>query len=43
MKTIEEKEQILLEELKSYGAIAIAYSGRVDSTYLADYTMGSSA
>ncbi len=36
MKTIEEKEQKLLEELKSYGALAIAYSGGVDSSYLAD-------
>ena len=36
MKTIEEKEQALLDELKSYGAIAVAYSGGVDSTYLAD-------
>jgi uncharacterized protein len=36
MKTIEEKEKALLEELSSYGAIAIAYSGGVDSTYLAD-------
>ncbi len=36
MKTIEEKEQQLLEELKSYGALAVAYSGGVDSTYLAD-------
>ncbi len=36
MKTIEEKEQHLLEELKSYGMLAIAYSGGVDSTYLAD-------
>ncbi|MCK4564498.1 MAG: ATP-dependent sacrificial sulfur transferase LarE [Verrucomicrobia bacterium] len=36
MKTIEKKEQSLLDELKSYGAIAVAYSGGVDSTYLAD-------
>ena len=36
MNSIEEKEQALLDELKSYGAIAIAYSGGVDSTYLAD-------
>ncbi|MEA2069273.1 MAG: ATP-dependent sacrificial sulfur transferase LarE [Verrucomicrobiota bacterium] len=36
MNSIEEKEQMLLEELKSYGAIAVAYSGGVDSTYLAD-------
>ena len=36
MNSIEEKEQILLEELKSYGALAVAYSGGVDSTYLAD-------
>lgn len=36
MKTIEEKEQSLLEELRSYGALAVAYSGGVDSTYLAD-------
>ncbi len=36
MNSIEEKEQALLEELKSYGALAVAYSGGVDSTYLAD-------
>ena len=36
MNSIEEKEQALLDELRSYGAIAIAYSGGVDSTYLAD-------
>ena len=36
MKTIEEKEQVLLEELKSYGSLAVAYSGGVDSSYLAD-------
>ncbi|MDZ8119654.1 ATP-dependent sacrificial sulfur transferase LarE [Pontiella agarivorans] len=36
MNLIDEKEQVLLEELKSYGSIAIAYSGGVDSTYLAD-------
>jgi uncharacterized protein len=36
MNTPEEKEQMLLDELKSYGAIAVAYSGGVDSTYLAD-------
>lgn len=36
MNPIEEKEQMLLEELKAYGAIAVAYSGGVDSTYLAD-------
>jgi len=36
MNSIEEKEQMLLDELKSYGAIAVAYSGGVDSTYLAD-------
>jgi len=36
MKTIEEKEQMLLEELKSYGTLAVAYSGGVDSSYLAD-------
>ncbi len=36
MNSIEEKEQALLDELKSYGAIAVAYSGGVDSTYLAD-------
>lgn len=36
MNSIEEKEQSLLEELKSYGALAVAYSGGVDSTYLAD-------
>jgi uncharacterized protein len=36
MNSIEAKELFLLEELKSYGALAIAYSGGVDSTYLAD-------
>ena len=36
MKTIEEKEQILFEELRSYGTLAVAYSGGVDSSYLAD-------
>ncbi len=36
MKAIDTKEQNLLEELKSYGSIAVAYSGGVDSTYLAD-------
>jgi len=36
MNSIEEKEQALLEELKSYGTLAVAYSGGVDSTYLAD-------
>ncbi len=36
MKSIEEKERMLLDELKAYGAIAVAYSGGVDSTYLAD-------
>ncbi len=36
MKTIEEKEQILLDELRSYGRLAVAYSGGVDSSYLAD-------
>jgi uncharacterized protein len=36
MNPVEEKEQALLEELKSYGALAVAYSGGVDSTYLAD-------
>ncbi len=36
MNSIEEKERALLDELKSYGAIAVAYSGGVDSTYLAD-------
>ncbi|MEN8254545.1 MAG: ATP-dependent sacrificial sulfur transferase LarE [Verrucomicrobiota bacterium] len=36
LKIAEEKEQALLEELRSYGAIAVAYSGGVDSTYLAD-------
>ncbi len=36
MKPIEKKEQMLLEELKAYGTLAIAYSGGVDSTYLAD-------
>ncbi len=36
MKSIEEKEQLLLDELKSYGTLAVAYSGGVDSSYLAD-------
>jgi uncharacterized protein len=36
MKTIEEKEHVLLEELQSYGSLAVAYSGGVDSSYLAD-------
>ena len=36
MNSIEEKEQSLLRELKSYESIAIAYSGGVDSSYLAD-------
>ncbi len=36
MNSIDEKEQALLEELKSYGTLAVAYSGGVDSTYLAD-------
>jgi len=36
MNSIEEKERVLLEELKSYGTLAVAYSGGVDSTYLAD-------
>ncbi len=36
MKSIEEKEQVLLEELKAYGSLAVAYSGGVDSSYLAD-------
>ncbi len=36
MNSIEEKERMLLDELKSYGSIAVAYSGGVDSTYLAD-------
>jgi uncharacterized protein len=36
MKTAEEKEKGLLEELKSYGSLAVAYSGGVDSSYLAD-------
>lgn len=36
MKTIEEKEKQLLEELTSYGTLAVAYSGGVDSSYLAD-------
>jgi uncharacterized protein len=36
MNTIEEKEQMLLEELRSYGTLAVAYSGGVDSSYLAD-------
>ena len=35
MNLIDKKEQMLLEELRSYGAIAVAYSGGVDSTYLA--------
>ena len=36
MKTIEEKEWALLEELRAYGTLAVAYSGGVDSSYLAD-------
>jgi uncharacterized protein len=36
MRTIDEKEAALLEDLRSYGALAVAYSGGVDSTYLAD-------
>ncbi len=36
MKTIEEKELLLLEELRSYSSLAVAYSGGVDSSYLAD-------
>lgn len=36
MKTIDEKERMLLEELGSYGTLAVAYSGGVDSSYLAD-------
>jgi uncharacterized protein len=36
MKTIEEKEHALLQELKSYESLAVAYSGGVDSSYLAD-------
>lgn len=35
MNSIEEKERALLTELKSYGSLAVAYSGGVDSTYLA--------
>ena len=36
MSSIEEKELALIDYLKSLGAVAIAYSGGVDSTYLAD-------
>jgi uncharacterized protein len=36
MNSIEEKEQQLLEEIRSYGTLAVAYSGGVDSSYLAD-------
>ena len=36
MNSIDEKEQALLDELKSYGTLAVAFSGGVDSTYLAD-------
>ncbi len=36
MNSIDAKEQALLDELKAYGSIAVAYSGGVDSTYLAD-------
>lgn len=36
MKTLEQKEQALLNELASYPRLALAYSGGVDSTYLAD-------
>jgi uncharacterized protein len=32
----EEKETALLAELRSYGSLAVAYSGGVDSSYLAD-------
>ncbi|MBN2704386.1 MAG: ATP-dependent sacrificial sulfur transferase LarE [Pontiellaceae bacterium] len=35
MYSIEEKEKALLEALKQYQKLAIAYSGGVDSTYLA--------
>ena len=36
MPTATEKEQLLLDHLRAQKAIAIAYSGGVDSTYLAD-------
>ena len=36
MNSMEAKEEALLDELKTYGILAIAYSGGVDSTYLAD-------
>ncbi len=36
MNPIEEKEKQLLDELRSYGTLAVAYSGGVDSSYLAD-------
>jgi uncharacterized protein len=36
MHTPDEKEQALLHLLKEYGVLAVAYSGGVDSTYLAD-------
>ncbi|MFA7256095.1 MAG: hypothetical protein WC047_00775 [Kiritimatiellales bacterium] len=31
-----EKERALLTELQGYGALAVGYSGGVDSSYLAD-------
>ena len=36
MSTPEKKEAALLAELKQYGSLAVAYSGGVDSSYLAD-------
>jgi uncharacterized protein len=36
MNTLEEKEISLLAELRSYGSLAVAYSGGVDSSFLAD-------
>ena len=36
MLTPEEKEKALLSLLNSYTNLAVAYSGGVDSTYLAD-------
>lgn len=34
--SLQEKEKSLISELRTYGALAVAYSGGVDSSYLAD-------